>query len=122
MGWKIAKEVHRAALAGVVSDRARLALDYMAWTCLDDPRAGEPAAEYWGGHPAITSAILGLDEIGTQAGRKATQRAIRELIDAGLIAQIDAGRGVLKARYRILVGDRWAPAKPVDNSLPGEAR
>ena len=40
MGWKLAKAIHRASLGGQITDRARLALDYMAWTCLDDARPG----------------------------------------------------------------------------------
>ena len=122
MGWKLAKAIHRASLGGQITDRARLALDYMAWTCLDDARPGEPAAEYWGGHPAITAALLGLDAVGTDAGHKAAQRALRELVDAGHIERIADGTGATRARYRILLGDRWTPAKPVDNPPSGGAR
>lgn len=116
MGWKLAKAAHEAPLAGNISDRARIALTTMCWTALDDPRNGDPAAEFWAGRQMIAAALLGINEAGTDTGNKAAQRAVRELIQAGLIERIRDGRGTTHARYRILIGGRWAPAEPVDNS------
>lgn len=116
MGWKLAKAAYQAGLAGTISDRARLTLDHMCWQALDTPDHDGAAAEYWGGHLAISACLIGLDGTGNNTGRQAAKRAIAELIDAGLIEQSRKGVGKHRAVYRILVGDRWAPAKAVDNS------
>ena len=115
MGWKLAHAAHKAALTHL-SPRARLALDYMCWTALDAPRKGQAAAEYWGGNVGVAACLLGLEEAGTHKGRIAAQRAIKELLDAGAIKQIRAAAPRRNAAYRILIGDFWQPAKPVDNS------
>ena len=113
MGWKLAKAAHEAGLAGLISDRARLALDYMCWHTRDMPSDTEPAALYWGGHHAIAAHVLGLKGA-DPAGVKAVQRAVRELAAAGLITQTRRATASRPAVYRIEVGNRWAP--PVDNS------
>ena len=116
MGWRLAKAAHEAALAGVVSDRARLALDYMCWHARDTPTDRDPAALYWGGHLPIAMCLLA-DQGSTDAGVKATQRAIRELLATRLITQTQRAQNGKPSIYRIEVGSRWAP--PVDKSGQG---
>ena len=116
MGWKLAKAARDAGLAGLVSDRARLALDHMCWAALDNASENRSAAEYHGGHNAIAAALLGLDYT-ENAGKSAVRRALAELTREGLIERIGAGVGIDRAVYRIEVGNRWAPpTPPVENS------
>lgn len=116
MGSQLAKAAHREELAGRVSDRARLVLNHMCWMARDTPSADQPAAEYWEGHIALGYVLLGLEAGPTKAGQNAVRRAVKELVDAGLIERIGQGVGTQRARYKILVGGRWQPAKAVDNS------
>ncbi|MDO5677481.1 MAG: hypothetical protein Q4G35_08255 [Propionibacteriaceae bacterium] len=118
MGWKLAHSAHKAALTHL-SPRARLALDYMCWTALDVARKDQAAAEYWGGHLGVAACLLGLDEAPTNKGTVAAQRAIKELLEAGVIEQIRAAAPRRNAAYRILIGEFWKTKQPVDNSTQG---
>lgn len=113
MGWKLAKAAHDAGLAGLVSERARMALDYMCWHTRDTDSQDEPAGLYWGGHLPIAGFILG-DRAGTPGGIKAVQRAIRELVDAGLVEQTHPALRNKAAIYQIRIAHGWHT--PVDNS------
>ena len=116
MGAQIAKAAWRAGLADRgLTDRARLALDHMCWLARDTPSEEQPAAEYWGGHVSIGMALLGLEKGGTKSGQNAVRLAVAELLAAGLIEKIEGGTGRHRTRYRILIGNKWAPARPVDN-------
>lgn len=119
MGWRLAHTAFKAVLTDL-SPRARLALDYMCWTALDTPQKDQAAAEYWGGHLGIAACLLGPEESTSEAGARAAKRAIRELIDAGLLEQTRAAAPRRNAVYRILVGEFWKANQPVDNS-PQEA-
>lgn len=115
MGWNlVAAVVDHQALGGTLSDRAYRALTFMCWRSRDKPSDSEAAAEYSKGHVAIAMHLLGMERGGEPAGRQAARRAVRELIDAGLIEHVDGGVGRRETTYRILIGNRWAP--PVDNS------
>lgn len=117
MGWKLAKAVRDAGLSGTLSDRARLALDHMAWTARDQATLDSAAAEYWEGSYHLGQYLLGLAS--EDACYKAADRALRELRRAGLIEPIQTKGGRRVVRWRILVGHLWAPRKAVDNSPPG---
>lgn len=119
MGWKLAKAAHDAGLAGHISDRARLVLDYMCWHTRDVGTATEQAGLYWAGHLPIAGYLLG-DRGNTPAGTKAVQRAIRELVDLGLIEQTQTALRNKAAIYLIRDIRTWQP--PVDNSPQKGAR
>lgn len=110
MGWKLALEARNLGLSGALSDRARLALDHLCWTARDHPNATQAAAEYFEGSVALGAYLLGLDAT-DEGKRKAADRALRELVDAGLIEPLNVRGGHRNLRWRILVGDRWAPAE-----------
>lgn len=116
MGWKLAQAAHDAGLAGIVSERARLVLEFMCWHTRDNPTEHDPAALYWGGHHQIATYVMG-DRGSTEAGAKAIQRAIAELLRAGLITQTRRATASRPACYLIEVGNRWSP--PVDKSGQG---
>ena len=113
MGWKLAKAAHDAGLAGLVSERARMALDYMCWHTRDADTESEPAGTYWAGHLPIAGFILG-DRAGTPGGIKAAQRAVRELEAAGLVTQTRSGSNGRPPIYQVRVAHGWLA--PVDNS------
>lgn len=117
MGWRLAlaaREAQQAGTAGALSDRARLALDHMCWTARDVASDTQPSAEYFEG-----SAMLGrylIAGAASEAGyQRAGDRALTELEAAGLVAKINIKGGRRKVHWRIIIGDRWAPAKAVDN-------
>jgi hypothetical protein len=121
MGWRLAlaaRDAEEAGQIGDLSDRARLALAHVCWKAHDQPSDMQAAAEYFEGSAVLGRYLcgLGLSEIGYQ---RAGDRALGELEAAGLIAKI-SGRGKgRKTRWRVVVGDRWAPAKAVDNYYDG---
>ena len=114
MGWKLAKAARDAGLAGLISDRARLALDHMCWTARDHATQDSPASEYWEGSQHLGRYLLGIAT--EDACYKAADLALGELRRAGLIEPIQSKGGRRVVRWRILVGDMWHPSKAVDNS------
>lgn len=114
MGWRIALAAREAGLAGSLSDRARLALDHMCWTARDVPSDTQPSAEYFEGSAELGRYLIGLDA-SEEGYRKAGDRALKELADAGLVQRLSIKGGRRKVHWRIVVGGRWAPAKAVDN-------
>ena len=120
MGWKLATAAYEAALGDVLTPRARIALDHMCRSSLDAPKGDMPAAEYWGGYASLGACLLGIDHGGSEAGNKAAQRALRELVTHGLIRQLREGAPGQTARYQVLI-QGWQRADvqdqlPVDNS------
>lgn len=116
MGYKLANAAYEAGLAGVISDRSRLALDHMCRSARDVANQTTPAAIYTGGYVSLGMHLLGFEKGGSDAGKTAAKRAIRELVDAGLIELVRRSGAGQSAAYRILLG-------AVDNSaqdpLPG---
>lgn len=118
MGWRLAKAARDAGLSGTLSDRARLALDHMCWTARDFPSQDQASAEYFAGSASLGFYLLGISS--EEAQYKAADRALKELAGAGLIISTSGKGGRHKAKWRILVGGLWAPAKSVDNSMSEE--
>lgn len=83
-----------------LSPRARVVLLTMALHCLDTPSKDNPPNVYWGGWPRLSVALgfVAYDD----TARKAVQRAVRELTDAGYVKVEGHGYGY-RAAYRILV-------------------
>lgn len=116
MGSKLAHAAHYEALGGTISDRARIVLNHMCWASFDDPKPDRASAEYWGGHIVLGEVLMGHNQGGTDGARRAVRRAIKELLDAGLIERLREGDGRERTVYKVLVGGRWKPARAVDNS------
>lgn len=120
MGWKLATAAYEAALGDVLTPRARIALDHICRSSLDAPKGDMPAAEYWGGYASLGACLVGIEGAGSQTGNKTAQRALKELVDHGLIRQTRNGAPGQTARYKILI-EGWQRADeqdqlPVDNS------
>jgi hypothetical protein len=90
MGHELTAAVAAAGVTGRtarVSHSARLALFGMAAVAHDTGTKTKPRAQYWGGWEWLARAMLGYAEYDA-AARAAVARAVRELIDAGLIKQV----------------------------------
>ena len=118
MGWKLANAAYSLNLAGKVSDRARLALDFMARTAWDEPTPTMESQIYDGGYLGIGIHLLGLEKGASDAGRTAAKRVIKELVDAELIKLERRGGAGRSAEYRLM----FDPEEPVDNYRPRGGR
>ena len=118
MGYKLANAAYEtsATLAGIISDRARLTLDHMCRSARDTPNREQRAGIYYGGYNAIAMHLMGLEKGGTEAGNKAAQRAVRELVDHGLIKLVRKSGPGRTAEYQILIGGDLNDSEPVENS------
>lgn len=100
MGIETVKAVHSAGWAHL-STGARLVFAMMAGTCLDQPKNGTPAHNYWAGHDTL---ILMTDcaspgDPGYPAAKRRLSRSIAELLAAGAITRTQAGHRGKQARY-----------------------
>lgn len=93
MGARLATRA-RLAFQSLKSDRARLVLQNMALTAMDND--GEPA--FFGGSEFL-ALCLGFSEPRGPAAQRAVGRAIRELRDAGLIVMDEKRARSWKRRY-----------------------
>lgn len=121
MGYKLSNAAYETGmnLAGTLSHRARLTLDHMCRLARDVDSRDQKAGIYYGGYNAIAMCLMGLEKGGTEAGNKAAQRAVKELVNAGLIELSRRSGPGRTAEYRILIGGDLNGSKPVDNSLQG---
>jgi hypothetical protein len=102
MGLYAAKNaVLVSAQLGLKNGAARLLLS-MALECWDDEEnpAGQVPRRYFAGreHSAIALGFLAPDN-GSEAAFRAVKRTIRELVDAGAIVRIRAGRNGSTSEY-----------------------
>jgi hypothetical protein len=112
MGLYAAKNaVLVAARLKLGNQAARLLLD-MALECWDDkdnPAEQEPRRYFAGRESsAIALGFLAPDN-GSEAAHRAVKRAIRELVDAGAIVRVRAGRNGLTSEYELIL-DSSRPA------------
>lgn len=117
MGYKLANAAYEAGLAGIISERGRLALDHMCRHARDVASKDTPAGIYLGGYLGIGMCLLGLEKGAGDAGKTAAKRVIRELTKAGLIELYRGAAQGRNAEYRILIGGDLNGSHPVDNSL-----
>lgn len=97
-----------------VSDRAFRVLVRMAHTALDEPSNGQPSELYFGGRELLLMTLR--DEGGSQETRyRALKRIIAELIDAGAIERVQAGRAGRNAVYKLTLDGARKIDKPVDD-------
>jgi hypothetical protein len=106
MGLYAAKNaVLVAARLDLGNGAARLLLT-MALECWDDEGnpAGQPPRRYFAGreHSAIALGFLA-PENGSDAAFRAVKRTIRELVDAGAIVRVRAGRNGQTSEYELIV-------------------
>jgi hypothetical protein len=90
VGHELTAAAAGAGLAGRtarVSHSARLVLFGMASVAHDTGTKTKPRAQYWGGWEWLARACLGRTEY-DRAAEASVGRAIRELVDAGLIKQV----------------------------------
>jgi len=102
MGIQTVRVVHSARWAGL-SPHARLVYAMMAGTCLDQPKNGQPAHRYWGGHDILIHQLTGA-EPGSPTyptGQRRITRAIHELIENGAITRLRAGHKGRQAEYEL---------------------
>lgn len=103
-----------AARLNLGNTAARLFL-HMALECWDDRDnpAGQTPRLYFAGREssAIALGFLAPDN-GSEAAHRAVKRAIRELVDAGAIVRLRAGRSGQTAEYELIL----------DSSRPGLSR
>jgi hypothetical protein len=101
-----------AAEKGVGHAAARLALNIAAYTLDHDGDDGHPRGLYYMGrdamalHLGIMVAHYDDSEDGRRAKKgahAAVKRAVRELIDAGILELVEVGSGHRRSRYRLLV-------------------
>lgn len=97
-----------------VSDRAFRVLVRMAHTALDEPGQGTPAHLYFGGRDLLADVLRSDGDRDTVY--RTVKRAIAELVEAGAIERVAAGRAGRHAVYRMtLAGARSIDTQPVDN-------
>jgi hypothetical protein len=106
MGLYAAKNaVLVAAQLGLKNGAARLLLS-MALECWDDEDnpASQVPRRYFAGreHSAIALGFLAPDN-GSEAAFRAVKRTIRELVDAGAIVRIRAGRNGSTSEYELIL-------------------
>ncbi|MGN8690171.1 hypothetical protein ACTND8_09735 [Atopobiaceae bacterium HCP3S3_F7] len=116
MGYQLVNLAIDPTLGQHLTHRARLALITMCHSAFDKPAPGRAAAEYYGGHAGIAFAITGRPGAPDNAGKLAAKRAIKELLDAGLIKRGRDAEWNRTASFIIVLGGRYKPALPVDNS------
>lgn len=116
MGYKLANAAYELQLGGVISDRARVALDHMCRHARDVANEEIEAGVYNLGWQTLAICLVGVVKGGSEAGRKSATRAVRELLDAGLIEQVKKAGLRQTASYRITFGGELNGHQPVDNS------
>ena len=111
---------------GHLSETARLVLIAMCHTALDKATGSNPARLYFGGHETLILALTGNDSSdptwsgtkGHQAAQRRIRRAVRELVDAGVIELRQRANGKDHAVYRIFprIDELVLPFSPPDRS------
>ncbi len=105
MGWRLAKAAHQAGLAGTLSERARLALAHICWTARDVSTPTQPAGEYFEGSGHLGRFLIG-PGVTEEGYRKAGDRALKELHQAGLIEPISSRGARRTIRWIITINHR----------------
>jgi hypothetical protein len=106
MGIYAAKSAVVAAAQSHLSDRAARLLVFMALECWDDEdNPGRQIPKRYFGRREASAIALGFvaPHNGSEAAFTAVKRAIRELLNAGLIERVRTGGNGLPAEFEILV-------------------
>ena len=106
MGLYAAKSAVLVAARLNLGNAAARLLVHMALECWDDQDnpAGQEARRYFAGREssAIALGFLAPDN-GSESAHRAVKRTIRELVDAGAIIRVRAGRNGQTSEYELLV-------------------
>lgn len=101
MGARLVTQALHPAWAGL-SDPARLVLIAMCQTAKDKGTDHEPPARYWAGRDWLALILTGHEP--TDAARQRVKRAIRELVAAGAVEQLEPAHRGRNAIYLLTPG------------------
>lgn len=96
VGYHLGNDVRVAALSGRLAGltpTAILCLHVMAQVALDKPTKTEPARIYFAGWEYLALAGLGREEYDA-AAEKTVERAVRQLVERGLVKPVGRRNGV----------------------------
>jgi len=115
MGYKLATAA--TAWAPIVkSQRAMVALYFMALTARDEPTADAPSAHYWAGHRPLCAALGYIDPQCGEVQPSPSQlgeigAVVKRLREVGAIELVDRATHGRAAVYRIISRGSTHPAK-----------